>query len=155
MRTFNIALGNMNGIVRFSNEKSDDRNSIIMDASGIAVPIRKLDELKIENGSIALLKIDVEGYEKFVIQGSRKALQKVQCIYFESIETNFLKFGYKLDDLLNLLTNYGFQILEVKGDRARCIPSKPPLQACNDLVAVREIRSFLKRTNFRFSPEIG
>lgn len=155
VHTFNVALGNRSGVVSFSNDKSDDRNFITTDGSGITAPIRKLDELEIENESISLLKIDVEGYEKFVIEGGENLLQKVQCVYFESIEENFLKFGYVLDDLISLLTGHGFQILAVQGNKVWSILSKQYLQSCRDLAAVREIDAFLERTNFQFSSEIG
>lgn len=153
VRTFNAALGNRNGVVNFSNEKGDDRNLVITDDSGITVPLRRLDELQIENDSISLLKIDVEGYEKFVIEGCGRMLQKVKCIYFESIEKNFLKFGYKLADLLDLLTDRGFQILKVQGDKVWSILPKQYPDSCQDIVAVRDIPDFLKRTNFQFSSD--
>jgi len=76
VRTFNVALGNRNGVVTFSDGKSDDTNLVITNDSGITVPIRRLDEIEIENDSVSLLKIDVEGYEKFVIEGGEYLLQK-------------------------------------------------------------------------------
>jgi len=155
VRTFNVALGNRNGVVRFSDGKSDDTNLVVTSDSGITVPIRRLDEIEIENGSISLLKIDVEGYEKFVIEGGEHVLQKVQCIYFESIERNFLKFGYKLDDLLSILINHGFRILEAQGNKVWNISPACHPKFSKNFVAVRDIGTFLKRTNFQFSPEIS
>jgi FkbM family methyltransferase len=152
--TFNVALGSRNGVVKISNDKSDDRTSVVTDDSGVTVPVRRLDQLGIENDSISLLKIDVEGYEKFVIEGAGHVLQKVQCIYFESIERHFLKFGYKLDDLLNVLTNHGFQILEVQGNKVWNISPNCYPKTSKNLVAVREMQAFLKRTSFQLSSEI-
>lgn len=83
----------------------------------------------------------------------RLTLQKVQCIYFESIERHFLKFGYKLCDLLNILINQGFQILEIEGDKVWNVSSNCYPESSNNLVGVREISAFLKRTNFHFSSE--
>jgi len=155
VRTFNVALGNRNGVVTFSDGKSDDTNLVITNDSGITVPIRRLDEIEIENDSVSLLKIDVEGYEKFVIEGGEYLLQKVRCVYFESIERHFLKFGYKLDDLLSVLIKHGFRILEAQGTKVWNIsPACHPKYSYN-LVAVRDISVFLKRTNFQLSQEIS
>jgi FkbM family methyltransferase len=155
VRTLNFALGNRSGIVRLSDRKSDDANLVITDDSGITVPIRRLDEIGIEDSSISLLKIDVEGYEMFVLEGAEHTLQKVQCIYFESIERHFLKFSYKLCDLLNILINQGFRILEIEGDKVRNVSSNYYRETSKNLVAVREIQAFLNRTSFEFSSEIG
>jgi len=147
---FNLALGNKSGTVKFSDKKSDDRNSVVVDESGITVPAERLDAVGIESVSVSLLKIDVEGYEKFVLEGAGHTLQKVQCIYIESIERHFLKFGYKLCDLLNILINQGFQILEIEGDKFWNVSSNCYPESSNNLVGVREISDFLKRTNFQF-----
>lgn len=156
VRTFNVALGDSNRIVRFSNhKKSDDKNSVVVDDSGITVPMRKLDQIGIENNSISLLKIDVEGYEKFVVEGAGHILQKVQCIYFEVLDRHFLKFGYKLADLFNILTTHDFQILEVQGNKVWSILPNCYPKSSKNLVAVREMQAFLKRTSFEFSSEIG
>lgn len=152
--TFNLALGNENGTVKFSDKNGDDRNSVVADDSGITVPARRLADVGIENSCVALLKIDVEGYEKFVIEGAGNLLQKVQCIYFEALDKHFSKFGYKLADLLKILINHGFQILEVQGNKVWNISPDCYPKTSKNLVAVREMHTFLKRTGFRFSSEI-
>lgn len=154
VRTINTALGNSNGFTRFSNGKSDDMNSIVVgdtDDSGITVSVKRLDDVGIEAGCISLLKVDVEGYEKFVMEGAANMLKKVQCVYFESIESNFAKFGYGLDDLLNIFVAHEFVILEIHNGTVRDISSgHSACPACEDLVAVRETETFLKRTNYQF-----
>lgn len=148
---FNLALGNKSGTVKFSDKKGDDSNLVVADDSGITVPAERLDAVGIDSVSVSLLKIDVEGYEKFVLEGAEHTLQKVQCIYFESIERHFLKFGYKLCDLLNMLIFQGFRILEIEGDKVRNVSSNYYPESTKNLVGVREISAFLKRTNFHFS----
>lgn len=150
---FNLALGNKSGTVKFSDQKDDDSNLVVSDDSGITVPAERLDAVGIDSVSVSLLKIDVEGYEKFVLEGAEHTLQKVQCIYFESIERHFLKFGYKLCDLLNILINQGFRILEIEGDKVQNVSSNYYPESTKNLVGVREISAFLKRTNFHFSSE--
>jgi FkbM family methyltransferase len=148
VRTFNYALGNKSGTVRFSDRKGDDKNSVVWTDPGIIVDQKRLDELSIEDEQITLLKIDVEGYEKFVIEGAARLLKNVQCIYFEAIERHFLKFGYRLEDLLNVLRSHHFEIFEVSADEVcRIHPSCYPKFSTN-LVAVRDVNAFSKRTKF-------
>jgi len=154
VRTFNLALGSKSGTVKFSDRKGDDRNSVITTGAGITVPQKSLDQLGIEDESIALLKIDVEGYEKFVIEGAGQILKNVRCIYFEVIERHFSKFGYKLEELLNILVNYDFKILEISANKASRPPPFHYLRFSNNLIAVRDINAFLKRTNFLFSAKV-
>lgn len=151
---FNLALGSKSGTVKFSDRKGDDRNAVITTGTGITVPQKRLDQLGIEDESIALLKIDVEGYEKFVIESAGQILKNVRCIYFEAIERHFSKFGYKLEELLNILVNYDFKILEISANKVYRLPSFHYLGFSNNLIAVRDINSFLKRTNFLFSAKV-
>ncbi len=152
---FNIALGAERCTVNISNRKGDDRNSVIKTGIGITVLQKRLDELGIEDEPIALLKIDVEGYENFVIEGAGQALKNVQCIYFEAVERHFLKFGYNLGDLLNILISQGFQILRIEGDKVWSVLPNSYRKMSKNLVAVREIQPFLNRTSFEFSSEIS
>ena len=75
VHTFNTALGNKKGEVNFSDSRSDSLNAILENNNGITVPICKLDDLPINESSIALMKIDVEGYEQFVLLGALKKLK--------------------------------------------------------------------------------
>lgn len=75
VQLFNAAVGNTEGTVQFSDKYSDTMNHVVAD-NGIRVPLRTLNQLLSgdELTSIELLKIDVEGYEKFVIQGASSVL---------------------------------------------------------------------------------
>ena len=46
----------------------------------VHIKMKKLDEIKIEN-KIGLIKIDVEGHEKNVIQGGLETLKKISLFY--------------------------------------------------------------------------
>ncbi|MEO6119709.1 MAG: FkbM family methyltransferase, partial [Terriglobales bacterium] len=73
----NVALGAEASTMRFSNLRDDDLNHIAEDGL-IPVPVVPLDELSFP--TIALLKIDVEGFEKFVFEGGKNTLGKVSCV---------------------------------------------------------------------------
>jgi len=47
--------------------KSDDQNSVRIDEWGIKLRQQKIDDFIDNKLEFALIKIDVEGYEKFVI----------------------------------------------------------------------------------------
>jgi FkbM family methyltransferase len=89
VRAFNLAIGDVDGTTQFSDLRSDDQNSIVRRGEGITVPMRPLDALGIIEPVIHLLKIDVEGYERFVLEGARELLARTLTVYFESWDTHF------------------------------------------------------------------
>ena len=63
--TYSLALGSVNGFVKFENKGTDDQNSVSNDNdtnNTIKVEIKKLDDL-IKHTEIRLIKIDFEGFE--------------------------------------------------------------------------------------------
>ena len=117
VKAFNVACGRETGTVRLSNKVSDDQNAV--SAEGVSVPVCKLDDLMINTDTqeIALLKIDVEGYEKFVLEGSLRLLSRVKFIYFESYEQHFAAFGYELCDIIDVLEQFRFEIYRLNGNK--------------------------------------
>ena len=151
VRLFNVALGDEERTVRFSDKKSDDRNAIVDDESGLAVPMKRLDGLGVDDAELALLKIDVEGYEKFVIEGGRDLLKRVRCVYFEVVEKHFAQFGYTGEDLLRLIVDQGFEILEIQGEAVRRVSPENPAVSSKNLAAVRDLDDFLGRTGLQLT----
>jgi FkbM family methyltransferase len=115
VQTFNVACGCENGTVMFSDKRSDDQNRV--SAVGLSIPVRRLDDLIDGTEQIKLLKIDVEGYEKFVLEGASHLLPRVKFIYFESWERHFANFGYKLRNIVDLLRRFNFQVKHLNGQR--------------------------------------
>ena len=99
------ALGDHEGEVHFTSRRSDDMNRVA--ESGVKVSLRRLDSL-IPPVDIRLLKIDVEGFELFVLRGASRALARTDMVYFESWESHFNKYGYSTPDVLTLLADHGF-----------------------------------------------
>lgn len=147
---FNLALGNSESEIYFSDTRGDDQNHVSQNGSGIRVKMIRLDDLPMSEGSIELLKIDVEGYEKFVLEGAPRTLRKVSCIYIESDETHFAKYGYGCADVIGLLQDSGFTIFRLTDDGAVApIHSHYSSAHCENLIAVRNLEAFLQRTGFR------
>jgi len=94
------------------------------------------------------LKIDVEGYEKFVILGAKNIIKKVNCIYFEVSEKNYKKYGYTPKEIFDFLINEGFQLFIIlEGNKITPININFNMHVAN-VLAIRKIDDFLKRTKF-------
>jgi FkbM family methyltransferase len=144
---YNVALGDHGGPANISDKRSDDQNSILK-SSGTEIKMLKLDDLPLTNELIALFKIDVEGYEKFVLEGATEILKKVQCVIFESWDEHFSNYDYTTSDIFELLTNHGFHIFKIINNDIRPISKDYTSPSCENLIAVREINKFIERTGF-------
>jgi FkbM family methyltransferase len=145
----NLALGDREGTLVLSDLRADDQNFVARGRDGIEIAVRRLDQLPLPDARIALVKIDVEGYERFVLEGAAATLSRTQCVHFESWDQHFARYGYGSADVVRLLSRRGFEVLRhddqgtirpITGDHA-----SPEIE---NLVAVREIEHFVARTGF-------
>jgi FkbM family methyltransferase len=138
--SLNIALGAEAGIVNFTDERrKDDNNCVAQNAdSGIRVACRTLASLVDEHSisRIAIMKIDVEGFEMQVLRGAQSMLHKVDSIYIEVLEHTLQKFGSCSADVIRLLQSHGFRCFYFKDDRSNVV-------AFAQHVALRDWRSEL------------
>lgn len=142
---FNCALGESESVLRFSDESQDDRNGIV--ASGAQeVPVRRLDALPIPDRSIALLKVDVEGYEKYVLDGATSLLPRVQCIFIETWEAHFARYGYSCADVHERLRAHGFRLFRLVDGAYRDVEPGYVSEHCEDLIGIRDAADFTART---------
>lgn len=76
---------------------------------GEAIKVVKLDD--IFNNSVDIIKIDVQGYEKFVLNGSKEIIKKYTPTLIIEVETHQLgKFNYNSEDLFNFIRNLNYYI---------------------------------------------
>jgi FkbM family methyltransferase len=149
VRVYNCALGNTEGTIRFSDGAMDDTNAVAKNENGLTVPLCRLDNLPIETASIALLKVDVEGFEKFVFEGAERVLKATKCIFFESWEENFRRYCYSSKNLIELLEHGGFSIYRISApSTAERIRHGLISPICENLVAIRNVGDFISRTGF-------
>jgi FkbM family methyltransferase len=151
VKTYNLAIGEKLGYITFSDKKQDDRNAVVSDGEGVKVEMTRLDSLGIVESSIALLKVDVEGYEKFVFEGADQLLENVRCICYESVEDHFQEFGYSCTELNDILREKGFDLFRFADNGLLRIGESYISESAENIIAVRDIDDFRKRTGFEVS----
>jgi FkbM family methyltransferase len=139
----NSAVGSQQGNIFFSNINSDDQNKVLLQhKDGIEVPLDTLDHLLQAEAVIDLLKIDVEGYEKFVLQGAVSTFKRTNIVYFESWEKHFTGFGYDTAEVINIFRQNGFEVYKLNNDTLSPLSSTYKSVICENLVAVKDTRAF-------------
>lgn len=139
-------MGEKNGVLKFSDGKSDVKNHI-SSSGDISVNVKKLDEFDFPS-TIALIKIDVEGYEKFVLIGGAVTLSKVKCIIYESSEHQYSRYNYKTTDIINILQDQGFNIFKKHNKTIYPIATGYTSEKVENIIAVRDIDDFIIRTGY-------
>jgi FkbM family methyltransferase len=151
----NVAIGSRSGTLRLSDLVGDDSQNAVLSSDesqgqGIEVQVRRLDELPIGTNPIALLKLDVEGYEMYVLEGAANTLRRTRCIYLEACEGLFSRFGYTCSQLWHLLHDNGFRVFRFEGGRQLVpIPLDFESTRSENFVACRDAREFCFRTGLR------
>jgi FkbM family methyltransferase len=133
---YNTAVGATEGTARFVVTSSDDSQHHVGDEGTVEVPIRTLDSLLEKHpGTIDVLKIDVEGFEKFVLEGADATLQRTRLVYIEVFEDNFRRFGYSTSSVISMLRARGFSVFDPQGKE---VDDAFIARDCVNLVARRE-----------------
>lgn len=130
------AVGDTDGTVRFSDYLSDDQNHVVVGGAGVDVPMQRLDEL-VPAGPIALLKVDVEGFELPVFRGAPGVLARTRAVLFESWDQHTARYGFAVADVLDLLRASGFTLYRITDGQLQAIEvgGSP---SCKNLVGIRE-----------------
>jgi len=78
-----FALGSDSRIVEMSPTRQGNEGGTRVGSGGDKVELRTIDSFGFRN--VSLIKIDVEGYEKYVIEGARKTIQKYHPVLIVEI----------------------------------------------------------------------
>lgn len=131
------------GELRFSDHRSDDQNAV--DSAGeITVPARRLDEL-VPPAPVALLKVDVEGFERFVLRGAAEVLASSKMLYLECDNRLTRRYGYAGAELVDDLLEIGFKVFRVTGPDLVPVVREEAGRTPVNLVAAREPNELLRR----------
>ena len=143
----NCAVGEAIGEVTFADDRRDDMNRV--GNGSLKVPVRRLDEIVDCRDAIALLKVDVEGYELPVFAGASEILDRVSTLHFEISRQHFSWFGYEIGDLLQLLESKGFQLFRFQSNHHLAkINSTYTSDNVENLIGMKDPSMFEQRTGW-------
>jgi Methyltransferase FkbM domain len=142
VKAIHCAAGAEEGSVKFTSKYSDDQNEIST-SGDVEVPLKKLDQL-VSLDTITLLKIDVEGFELFVLQGASETLARTEAVYFEAWDPLFAKHDYAYADVAAIFRASGFALYSVEG--ATLTPfNRKTSPAFTNLLALRSLEFVASR----------
>lgn len=148
VRVAQLAVGDDCGWVTFSALDSGDQNKVLPKGRGITVPMVRLDAF-VAGEAITLVKVDVEGWEKFVFLGAGQVLENVSFIYFECWDEHFLRSAYSFLDIHDILSSRGFTIASVEHGELLPIQPGDTFPKCANLFAFRDMEKFVARMGLR------
>ena len=107
---YNVGLGEKQGELFFTNNSTSTINHAVLNESKaglIKINVETLDSYRINP---TVLKIDVEGFEHFVLKGGIKSLinEKLKCIIIELNESGE-KYGQNQIEIFEYLISFGFK----------------------------------------------
>lgn len=146
VKVANIAIGANSGWVHFSNYRTDDQNAVLS-SGGVEVPCMPLDNLGLPS-RITVLKIDVEGYELFVLHGAETILSRTQFILFEAWDKHFAKYGYEFSAVADFLHFRGFELGIPNGNSLNVVDSLFRPSNCTNVLAYRSRDSLIDLTRW-------
>lgn len=148
------AVGSEPGVARLTDSRCDDCNEVA--ATGmLEIPVVTLDNIASALAQIALLKVDVEGYEMHVFAGGKQTLARTACVYFElSSDSYCRRLGYATTELLSMLANSGFSLFRLLSGRlVRVELAYSPMESSREnVIAVRDLADFRHRTGWSQLP---
>ena len=151
--SYPVALGEQEATAAFSDLSPDDENRVLTTLGPLQVAMQPLDHYTRSLDHVALLKIDVEGYEKQVILGAEETLARTACLYFEADQRLCSRYGYPIDDLLRLLAARGFTVfMRTEDTKARRLePGMLREGTPDNLIAIRDVPDFVRRTGWELT----
>lgn len=127
VKALNFGLSDKNGELTFYYYPETSGNASLKNVSRhrkpqkIVCKVKKLDDfIKENNVKIDFIKCDVEGAEFFVLKGGLNTIKRDQPILFlEMLRKWSIPFNYHPNDIINLLTNVGYQCYTIDGKRLK------------------------------------
>jgi len=113
------ALGEIEGEMAFCDD--DALAHVEIAGDGPKVPVKRLDAI-LPGGEIALLKVDVEGFELAVFRGAEIAMRagRLPVILFE-MNHSYERYGVTEAQIFGFLREHGYQIARYEHDARRLV----------------------------------
>ncbi len=106
IKTYNVALGEKNVKTKMIHHPNNaGHNCVNVEGKEpkkdrVDIEMKTLDSFEFEN--VSAIKIDVEGYEKFIVIGAKETIIKWRpIVQVEVVKENYKKFGYMPQDLMD------------------------------------------------------
>lgn len=76
----------------------------------VAVDVKTLDSFNFQD--VGFIKIDVEGYERFVLEGARSTIARCRpTIQLEIVGNQCRKFNYRAEDMIAEIQSWGYSVV--------------------------------------------
>ena len=105
-----VALGNRSGRVRSELVEDNTGASFVNEDPAGDVPLKRLDEYAL--AEVDLLKVDVEGYERFVLEGARETLLRCRPLVMIEQKPFSERYGVAQYDALEYLQSLGAVLVD-------------------------------------------
>ncbi len=133
MRAFQLALAHQKGMAALHHHPDPGRNSLAP-TGGLSheqVALTTLDDVLMQGtfrGSLAAMKIDVEGAEALVLQGAQRTIAQFRpLVIFEINPDAARRLGSEPDAAWNLLETWNYRCFTLaEGGTLRPLASPPP-----------------------------
>ena len=138
----NKGLSDQNGFLNFvTNLDATNHVSIEPSIDSVKIPVVKLDD---ELGRIdfipTVMKIDVEGFELFVLKGANNLLSNIELnIIIIELNDSGKRFGVKDSEILKLLIGYGFQSYDYNPDSRTIDPLNGRVSERQNTLFIRDL----------------
>jgi FkbM family methyltransferase len=107
VNSFNIGLSDKEGELTFS-ANLHTTNRVINNGLGVKVRVKTIDDL-CQDKVINAIKIDVEGFEWFVLNGAKEILKSTDLnVIVIELNNSGIEFGIQDNQIVTLLNSYGF-----------------------------------------------
>lgn len=150
-----VGLGNQTGIHTIFAQRGNEGNSVIdipiagqdkdsanMKKRSFTIKVETLDDMLWPEGAVmptvALLKIDVQGYEHNVLMGARRLIDRgaIKVIRFELSSRYLSKQGSSALDVCLFLERYEFKLFNDKGTRIAPMDCPQIGKQTSDIIAI-------------------
>ena len=145
----NVALGAREGQAVLADTVRDDQNAIT--DTGVSVRMATLDALVGALDNVSVLKLDVEGYEREVLDGGGRTLSRVWAVYFECSERLSRPYESSSEAVVRALEEAGFMVVDPT--TLERVPRPVAPEDPVDLLAVRDVNEVRARLSGRDSTQ--
>lgn len=151
IRTYNVALGDTEGTVVLTQDRTDDTSWVSQEATSDSicyeVPLKRLDSYQFcFGGKPVIMKIDIEGYELYAFRGGEQTLNQVHIICLEVGDRHSIRVGYTAQELMRFLAERGWRLFRFENEKTlvEITPDYQPPDV-EALVAARSIDMLRER----------